>query len=165
MVCLLPKKGTARTVKDYTSINLLNCIYKLIARVLTTRFEKVLQRLIGLTQNTFLKGKFILDGVVAAQEILHHIHYTKEQGLLVKLDFEKAFDILNWEYLLESFTSWIHQILNWGRVCINLNGTLTEYFECTNGVRQDDPLSPFLSIFVVEGLNKLINKGVAAGLF
>jgi hypothetical protein len=60
--------------------------------------------MIGPNKNVFLKGRFILDGVVAAQEILHHSHYTKESGLLVKLDFEKAFDILNWEYLLESFT-------------------------------------------------------------
>jgi hypothetical protein len=74
MVCLLPKKGTAMTVKDYRPINLLNYIYKLITSVLATRFEKVLQKLIGLTKNMFLKDRFILDGVVAAQEILHHSH-------------------------------------------------------------------------------------------
>jgi Reverse transcriptase (RNA-dependent DNA polymerase) len=129
--------------------------------------------MIGPNQNVFLKGRFILDGVVAAQEILHHSHYTKESGLLVKLDFEKAFDKLNWEYLLESFTqrdfstqwvSWIHQILNEGKVCINFNGTLTEYFEYTRGVRQGDPLSHLLFVFAAEGLSKLINRGVTAGL-
>jgi hypothetical protein len=51
-----------------------------------------------------------------------------------------------------------------GHVCINLNGTLTEYFECTRGVRQDDPLSPLLFIFAAEGLSKLINRGATASL-
>jgi Reverse transcriptase (RNA-dependent DNA polymerase) len=68
MVCLIPKKGQALTVKDYRPISLLNCIYKLITRVLTSRLEKVLQRLVGPTQNKFLKGRYILDGGVCSSE-------------------------------------------------------------------------------------------------
>jgi hypothetical protein len=59
-------------VKDYKPISLMNCTYKLITQVLTFRFEKVLQRIVGPTQNIFLKDKYILDGVVAAQEILSY---------------------------------------------------------------------------------------------
>jgi Reverse transcriptase (RNA-dependent DNA polymerase) len=113
-------------------------------------------------------------GVVAAQEILHHAHAVKDPGLLVKLDFEKTFDRLNWEYLLESFEHrgfhaqwiiWIRHILKGGGVCINLNSSLTEYFECTRGVRQGDPLSHMLFVFAAKGLSKLLHRGVINGLF
>jgi hypothetical protein len=66
MVCFIPKKDQALTVKDYRPISLLNCIYKLITRVLTFRFEKVQQQIVGSTQNAFLKERYILNGAVAA---------------------------------------------------------------------------------------------------
>lgn len=174
MVCLILKKGDANFIKDYRPISLLNCVYKLITKVLTTRLEKFIQRLIGQTKNAFLKGRFFLDGVVAAQEVLLFTHATKAKGVFLKLDFEKAFDRLDWSFLLNTFkdrgfsqkwVGWVQQLLQGGRVCINVNGTLTESFECTRGVGQGDPFSPLLFVFAVEGLSKILNRGVQAGLW
>jgi Reverse transcriptase (RNA-dependent DNA polymerase) len=165
MVHLIPKKGDALTIKDYRPISLLNCSYKIITRVLTTRLEGVLGRLIQPTQTAFLKERFIMDGVVTAQEILYYSHMNNDIRVLIKLDFEKAFDRLNWDYLLETFShknfptqwiQWIRNILHGGRVCINLNGHLIVYFECTRGVRQGGSLSPLLFILIAEGLGKIL---------
>jgi Reverse transcriptase (RNA-dependent DNA polymerase) len=64
----------------------------------------VLDRLIGLNQHAFLKGRNIMDNVIAAHEILHSVKTSKESGLLLKLDFEKVFDNVNWKYILNTFT-------------------------------------------------------------
>ena len=92
--------------------------------------------------------------------------------LFRSLDFEKAFDKVNWSFLLEVlkargfgtlFINWISDILNGGRSCISFNGTLGPYFKCRQGLRQGDPLSPFLFDLVAESLNKILTNAQSAG--
>jgi Reverse transcriptase (RNA-dependent DNA polymerase) len=103
LICLIPEVVGIISIKDYRPISVLNCSFKFFTKVLATRFLPVLNRLIGINQHAFLKGRNIMDNVIAAHEILHSINQTKEPSLLLNLDFEKPFDTVDWNYLLSTF--------------------------------------------------------------
>lgn len=98
---------------------------------------------------------------------------TKKRGLLFKIDFEKAYDSLNWEFLfsmLSSFgfgskwISWMKKCLSSARISILVNGSPTKEFSPQKGLRQGDPLSPFLFDLAAEGLNILLIRARELGL-
>jgi Reverse transcriptase (RNA-dependent DNA polymerase) len=99
----------------------------------------VLDRLIGFNQHAFLKGRNIMDNIISAHEILYFVHRSKEPGLLLKLDFEKAFDNVDWYYILHTFlqrgfdpkwVKWMESILWGGHSAVLFNGHPRTYFEC-----------------------------------
>lgn len=99
--------------------------------------------LIDDSQSAFIKGRLIGDNIVTAHELLHQVRLTKQKGILFKLDFEKAFDMVHWEFLFEVlsargfgslFISWIKDILQGGRSCISFNGVNGTYFPCKRGL-------------------------------
>jgi Reverse transcriptase (RNA-dependent DNA polymerase) len=161
------------SIKDFHPISLLNCSFKIFTKILTNRLH-VLDWLIGVNQHAFLKGRNIVDNVIAAHEILHYVKQSKERGLLLKLDFEKVFDNVNWNYLLNNFRQrdfdpkWIklmEAILWGGHSAVLVNDIPSTYFECHKGVRQDDPLSLYLFLLAAEGLHKILTNGIDLGHF
>jgi hypothetical protein len=70
--------------------------------VLTVRSEAAMAKLINDCQNAFIRGRFIADGVMLLQEILRETKYKKQQGVILKIDFEKAYDKVNWDFLFDS---------------------------------------------------------------
>jgi Reverse transcriptase (RNA-dependent DNA polymerase) len=172
LICLIPKVVDTVTIKDFRPISLLNYSFRIFTKVLTSRLHPVLDRLIGFNQHAFLKGRNIMDNVIVAHEILHSVKSSKEPSLLLKLDFEKAFDNVDWNYILNSFKQrgfdpkwvrWMESILWGGHSAVLLNGVPGTYFECRKGVRQGDPLSPYLFLLAAEGLNKILTKGIDLG--
>jgi Reverse transcriptase (RNA-dependent DNA polymerase) len=152
VICLIPKVVDTSTIKDFWPISLLNCCFKIFMKVLTSHLHPVLHRLIGLNQHAFLKGRNIMNNVISSHKILHSVHRSKEPGLLFKLDFEKTFDNVDWNYNLNTFKQWgfdphwvrwMESILWGGHSVVLFNGTPGTYFECRKGVRQGDPLSPY----------------------
>jgi hypothetical protein len=85
-------------MKFFRPISLLNCIFKFFSEILTLRLEKVSQRLVAKEQSAFIRGRYILESVVIAHEIVHSIHKTKTPGVVIKLDYEKAYDRVNIEF-------------------------------------------------------------------
>ena len=167
VITLLPKVSEAEKIQQYRPISLLRCPYKLITKVLDRRVAIYANKLISTTQNAFVKGRNIMDGVLSLHEILNYTYVKKKVGIVLKLDFEKAYDKVNWDFLLEchkmrgfdkTWCGWIEKILHNGTVSIKLNGSVGLYFQSKKGVRQGDPHSPFLFNLAVECLTKMIKN-------
>jgi hypothetical protein len=110
-------------MNKFQPISLFNCSYKIFTKVLTNRVGKVIDRLICSNQTSFIKGRYILKSVVTAHEVLHNVHKGKQHGFVLKLDYEKSYDKVNWQFLLEilrmrcfgsKWKSWIESILTKG---------------------------------------------------
>ena len=97
----MPKLKLPNNIKQLRPICLLNVIYKIITKVLTIRLSKIAERIISKNQMAFTPGRNILDGVVILQEVLHKLRVKKEQGIVLKLDFEKVYDMVDWSFLEE----------------------------------------------------------------
>jgi hypothetical protein len=96
LVVLLPKKPNAVDVDAFRPICLQNCALKIITKTLTTRLQKEIPRLIDIHQTGFVKGRSISDTFVYAVELVQTCHKRKRPTIVLKLDFAKAFDTVNW---------------------------------------------------------------------
>jgi hypothetical protein len=108
-----------------------------------------------------VEGKKIMDSVILAHKVIHSLKMTKIPGMLIKLDLSKSFDRIIWQYirsLLEAFSfdnHWVHWIMRLTSSAffsILVNGVPSQPFSPTRGIRQGDPLSPFLFVLMAEGL-------------
>jgi hypothetical protein len=100
MITLIPKEPDAKVLKKFRPISLINCSFKIFSKLLNNRMIKVADRLVASNQTAFITGRFILESVVAAHKIIHEIH-KKEEGVVLKLDYEKAYDRVSWSFLEE----------------------------------------------------------------
>jgi mannosylglycoprotein endo-beta-mannosidase len=101
-IILIPKIDEATTIQKFRPICLLQVLFKIFTKVLTVRSEAAMAKLINDCQNAFIRGRFIADGVMLLQEILRETKYKKQQGVILKIDFEKAYDKVNWDFLFDS---------------------------------------------------------------
>ena len=152
VITLLPKSAGADKIQQFRPICLLRCPYKLITKVLDRRVEKYADKLINRALNAFIKKRNIMDGGMSLHDTLNYTHVKKLVGVVLKIDFEKAYDKVNWEFLLDchvkhGFTTkwcgWVSQILKNGIVSVKINDEIGPYIQSAKGVRQCDPLSPF----------------------
>lgn len=99
-IALIPKKNGAKELMDFRPISLIGSIYKIIAKVLTERLKKVMGKSIDSQQMAFIKERQIMDAILIANEAINSRQKQKKPGILCKLDIEKAFDHVNWNFLL-----------------------------------------------------------------
>jgi len=102
IITLLPKVVDAERIQQFRPICLLNCLYKWITKVLTLRLESVADKVILHSQTAFMKGRNIMYGVMAHHEILHETKRSNKTGVVLKLDFEKAYDKVCWDFLFRT---------------------------------------------------------------
>lgn len=148
-------------------------MYKITAKLLALRFKSILGKVISRWQSAFLPGRQILDGVVVVNEMIDLVKKRKDECLLLKMDFKKAYDSVSWK-LLDYMLSRLGFNLDWRRwmkVCVALgsisvlvNGSPTADFSVKKGLRQGDPLAPFLFLVIVEGLAGLVRSAVDKGV-
>ncbi|GJY31768.1 RNA-directed DNA polymerase, eukaryota [Tanacetum coccineum] len=173
-IALIPKIPDANLVKDFRPISLIGSMYKIIAKILANRLVGVLGDIVNEVQSAFIAERQILDGPFILNEVLQWCKLKKKQSLIFKVDFEKAFDSIRWDFLddiLKKFgfgdkwCNWIQSCLRSSRGSIIINGSPTEEFYFQKGLKQGDPLSPFLFILVMESLHLSFQRVVDAGMF
>ncbi|GKV50356.1 hypothetical protein SLEP1_g57064 [Rubroshorea leprosula] len=173
-IVLIPKKDNPIDLKDYRPISLIGSLYKILSKVLANRIKKVLPKVISGTQSAFLGGRQITDGILILNEVVEEIRRKKIGSFIFKADFEKAYDSVNWVFLDEMMRRlgfgekrrlWIKECLQTASASVLVNGSPTEEFKMEKGLRQGDPIAPFLFLIVAEGLNVLIESAVNKELF
>ena len=169
---LIPKKENAVDINDFRPISLVGGLYKVLAKVLANRLKRVVRQVVSIAQNAFVEGRQILDAVLIADEAVDAVLKRKEKGLICKLDIEKAYDHLQWNFLLGVMEKmgFRRKWLNWIKWCIStasfsvlVNGTPSGFFRSSRGLRQGDPLSPYLFVLGMEALSGLIERAVQGG--
>ena len=134
---LIPKVKGADTIKQYRPITLINEPFKICSKAYATRLAPVTQRVIDCSQSGFLKGRNILKGPVVLQEIIHELKRTRQPAVLLKLDFEKAYDRVNWEFIRKvliqkgfepGFLHRIMHLLLGGQTTVSINREVGNFF-------------------------------------
>lgn len=170
---LIPKVDQPSLLIDFRPISLINTSMKIILKILANKFKKFLPNLVAEEQSAFVQGRNISESILITNEIAHSIQNSHTKGLILKLDFEKAFDMVNWEFLLQTLNSmgfgvkwlaWIKEIFSTVRQSVLVNGSPSTEFKMERGLRQGDPLSPMLFIIVTQVLHVVIEKAKTLGL-
>ena len=175
-IVLIPKGKNPRKVSDFRPISLCNVLYKLLSKVLVNRFQTVLPKIISDTQSAFLPGRLITDNAAVAFELLHSMKMkrTGRTGqLAMKLDMSKAYDRVEWGFLEATmlkmgfaprWVSLIMECVSTPTYSVMINGTPQGYIKPSRGLRQGDPLSPYLFLICAEGLTSLLRRAERQGL-
>lgn len=155
VIILLYKKGATSEPENYRPISLLNNVVKILTKTYAGRLKKVMHKLVPHAQTGFVPGRCITENLILLQDAFHWSKIHGDQSVILGLDFAKAYDRVQWQYLHEVLSymkfgeRWRHfiKILYKDRTAqLNVNGTLTAPFPITRGVIQGDPLSPYLFV-------------------
>lgn len=173
-ITLIPKQLVPESITDYRPISLIGCAYKLISKVLAARIKSVMPKLISHNQFAFTQGRQISDCILIANEVVDLLNKRQGGGFLLKLDFAKAYDNVEWSFLLDimkvmnfgdRWNLWMRNCISTASLAILVNGSPTEFFNIEKGLRQGDPLSPFLFNLVANGLSCMLNQLLEDSLF
>ena len=162
-ILILIPKGTKdkRLLKNWRPISLLNVDYKILAKGLAIRLQKVISNLVSLDQVGCIKERYIGNNIRTMLDILEITKNKLDPGLMVMIDFEKAFDTISWSFLYktleyfnfgQTFIHYIKLLYTSPVSCVTNNGFHTQFFNIKRGVRQGCPISALLFILCVEVL-------------
>lgn len=172
---LIPKIISPKKVADYSPLALCNVIYKIISKLIAIRLQPLLGDLIAETQSAFVPKRAISDNVLITHEILHYLKTSKASKhcyMAVKTDMSKAYDRLEWDFIqlaMQRFgfhptlTMWIMQCITTVSYSFIINDATIGFVKPGRGIRQGDPLSPYIFILCSELLTNLCNLGQRNG--
>lgn len=161
VIVLLPKTAAATAPSSFRPVSLQNCPVKILTKLLTLRLQLQIARLIDPDQTGFIRGRSISENFVLTTKLVQTCHKRRAPTLVLKLDFAKAFDSVNWASLLrvlrahgfpEIWCAWMQQLLATSKSAVLVNGIPGPWISCKRGLRQGDALSPYLFLLVADVL-------------
>ncbi|KAH9659015.1 reverse transcriptase domain-containing protein [Citrus sinensis] len=174
LLVLIPKVDHPTSLKMFQPISLCTVLYKTMTKIIANRLQALLPDLISPQQTSFVPGRHITENIVIAQEVIHTMkkNVVGKRMMAVKVDLEKAYDRLRWCFiqetlkevgLLERFIHLIMEYLSTAQMNVLWNGEMTEDFRPGRGIRQGDPLSPYIFVLCIERLSHGIIQAVNQG--
>ena len=168
IITLIPKKAkNIKKIYNWRPISLLNVDYKILTKMFATRIKQTLHTIIHTDQRGFIPGRYIGENIMEILSIIDKLEIEDKPGLLISIDFYKAFDTIEWSFIQKAFTffNFPEYLTKWIRILytninsrIINNGHMSEGFNLTRGVRQGCPLSPCLFVIAVEILAIAIRR-------
>jgi ribonuclease HI len=175
-IALIPKVANPRTVSEFRPISLCNVIYKVLSKVLANRLKPILHAIISPTQSAFIPGRLITDNILAAYETMHTMQtrmWSKVGYMGIKLDMSKAYDRVEWPFLEAAMLrmGFAGKWVQWVMTCIKtvsysviINGSPVGQIFPSRGIRQGDPISPYLFLICAEALSALLFRAERNGV-
>ena len=160
IITCIPKENKPRMfLKNYRPISLLNCVYKIASGAIARRLKDTLPKLIHEDQTGFMSGRNIGQNIRQLYDIMQYTEKHNITGLLLLVDFEKAFDSISWAFINkvfkffgfgESIISWVNILYRNVNLAVNQGGNLSPFFTIGRGCRQGDPISGYIFLLCAE---------------
>ncbi|GLT95486.1 hypothetical protein SLE2022_131660 [Rubroshorea leprosula] len=176
LLALIPKVKSPEIIQQFRPIGLCNTSYKIVSKILVNRLKPWMDKLISPCQSSFISGRQGMDNVIILQELVYS--FAKKSGksgdMICKLDLEKAYDRLEWSFIREALIFFrfpmeiidlIMSMVSSSSISVLVNGDKTKSFLPSRGIRQGDPLSPYLFIICMEFLSLKISTDMERGLW
>ena len=175
-IVLIPKIQGPETLANYRPISLCNTVYKIITKIIVARSRPYLDKLVSPLQTAFISGRKGVDNTIIVQEIIHTLSKKKARVgyMAIKIDLEKAYDKLEWNFIRDTLirANLLTDLIDIIMSCISsvstsilFNGECLEPIYPSRGIRQGDPLSPYIFILCMEYLGQLIEGKCNAHLW